>query len=341
MFKGSIQKKLVLITIFAIVSGLVSCGVWDSDGTTNRDDEGQVRQWRTAFPTDNTGALLSVWGAAENDVWSVGGQPDAGVVWHFDGNEWSLFGVPDGPLLNWVHGAGDSLYMVGNGGRILRRVGAGPFEVMESGTETPLWGVWVSPSGLAWAVGGDPLSVETNPIILHYDGVAWRTETMWETDRSFRSFFKVWGTADDHVLVVGSDGVALIYDGSTWTQIPTASSRDFISLWGSSATDIVAVGGRSNGTVGRWDGTDWTTEILAGEPGLNGVWVDQDGRAWLAGERGRILRLEPGGFDVVRDTNRNGTLLHGIFGIGEARWAVGGTLDRRPPWNGVALESRP
>ncbi len=63
-----------------------------------------------------------------------------------------------------------------------------------------------------------------------------------------------------------------------------------------------------------------------------------DGTATVVGIQGRVLKVSPGTFDYTRELNDNRTLLHGVWGNGfGARIAVGGTLDRSPPWSGVVV----
>lgn len=299
-------------------------------------------EWTLGLETGEAGALLSVWGQSPDDVWTVGGQLDAGAAWHFDGADWRRADVPDGPLLNWVHGCGDTLWMVGNDGRSLRRVGDGPFEAVETGETQDLWGVWCAAEGRAWAIGGDAIATGTDPdpVIISWDGSAWSRAPAPALDREIRAWFKVWGTGPDNVIVVGARGALARWDGNTWTQELAGTSKDFVSLWGTGPDDIIAVGGRANGMVARYDGQSWTSEVLETEPGMNGVWVAADGTAHIVGLRGRTLRMPPGGFDYTRDENRDITLLHAVWGTGEGPlFAVGGSLDQSPPWDGLLLET--
>jgi len=296
--------------------------------------------WTQSFDATDIGALMSVWGTSSQEAWAVGGQLDAGVVWRFNGMGWSPLQIPDGPLLNWVHGSEARLWVVGNDGRILRQDGGGDFEAVDSGVTLDLWGVWAADRDQAWAVGGNVTDrdADPDPVILSWDGSAWTRVPLPPMDREIRSFFKVWGTSAENIFVVGARGVILRYDGEEWAQTPTGTAEDFVSLWGTGPDDIVAVGGRQNGMVARWNGTQWTARVLAGEPGLNGCYVDDDGVAHIVGLRGRILRMTPGGFDLQRDENDDRTLLHAIWGYGTRLFTVGGTIDRSPPFRGVALE---
>ena len=130
------------------------------------------------------------------------------------------------------------------------------------------------------------------------------------------------------------------YDGSAWTQVPSGTGADLISLWGTGPDEILAVGGRSNGTIARYDGSGWTSTMLAMAPPLNGIWMDADGVSYLAGERGTIMRVAAGANEAeLVDTPSRLETLHAIFGFdGGSQISVGGTLMNPPPYTGLILE---
>ncbi len=304
--------------------------------------------WVEPFDARGEGALLSVWGFGEDDVYAVGGQPEAGVAWRFDGAAWGKLPLPEGALLNWVHGAGDTLFMVGNGGRVLRRVAGGAFEALDSGQTQALWGVFAVAPDDVWAVGGEAVGqTPPLPVILHFDGTSWTPATLPAADRAYRAFFKVWASGPADVYAVGQAGVVMHFDGAAWKQVLVGTDQDLISLWGTGPDRLAIVGGRSHGVLARWDGAAWTTDVLESQtgvpsPGLNGVFMDPTGTLLTVGDRGHVLRVAPGAFDYVREDTPTRVLLHGVWSTSAGhRVAVGGTLLDSPPWEGVLLDSRP
>lgn len=297
--------------------------------------------WGQAFDATAEGAFLSVFGPGPDDIWTVGGQPEQGAVWHFDGTTWAAADPPDGPLFNWVHGAGDRLWMVGNGGRILTRMGDG-FAAVDSPVTAPLWGVWAASADEAWAVGGEARDdgQPADPVLLHFSGGQWTRQELPPIDRSFRAIFKVFGLAANDVYAVGAKGVILHWDGQAWAQQASGTGEDLISLWGNRTDDLVIVGGRGNGVLARLIDGAWHAEVVTGQPGFNGVFVQADGTAFVAGGRGLLLRVAAGAFVGERRNSGTREVLHGIWGTSAGhRIAVGGSLDTSPPWVGVALES--
>jgi hypothetical protein len=300
--------------------------------------------WRSAFDATSFGAFMSIWGPTPTDIYTVGGQPTLrdtegdGVAFRYDGASWSELEVPAGGMLNWVHGAQDDVWMVGELGRaLLWRDGA---LVREDalGTEDPLWGVWAAAPDDVWAVGGNARDPAGTPVLGHYDGEAWELIELPELDRPSPALFKVWGTSGDNVFAVGARGVVLGYDGESWTQLPSGTGEDIVSLWGRGPNDIVAVGGRSNGVLGRYDGTSWTFETLERVSGLNGSWMDYAGVVYSVGVGGRILKFAPGSSEFEDISSPSSNILHAVFGLNEGpAFAVGGTLASNPPYEGDVL----
>lgn len=74
----------------------------------------------------------------------------------------------------------------------------------------------------------------------------------WTTETSGVStdLYGVWGTSATQVLAVGAGGVVLQYDGSGWKALTTGSSADLRGVWGSSATDVHVVGSGAKATSG-------------------------------------------------------------------------------------------
>ena len=303
--------------------------------------------WEIAFDATSYGAFMSVWGTAGDDVYTVGGQPQTsedpgdGVVFHYDGTTWTELEVPDGPMLNWVHGAGQTVWAVGESGRVLRFEGGAFVEEYDTGVGVQLWGVWAAAADDVWAVGGNPRDRQGAPVMVHFDGTAWSSVPVPELDRDFvTALFKVWGTSGDHAFAIGAVGVILQWDGSTWEQVPSGTGNDLVSLWGRAPDDIVAVGGRSNGVLGRWDGTAWAFETLDQVSALNGSFMAPDGTTLINGAFGRMMEVTE---DGIQDLDPpTGNVLHAVWadpGTG-ACFAVGGTLLTSPPYEGDVLISR-
>lgn len=327
------------VTLSLLTCSLAGC----TGGTTGTDtsatdtaDTGDAA-WLESLRLDaSDGALRSVWAADTGVAWAVGGNPDAGLIYRYSGDTWieELLGAPV-PLLTGVDGSGGEVWAVGESGVALRRIEDG-WTRLDTPTDEPLWDVWSAPSGVAWAVGGDPQS--DNPVvIMRFDGVDWQAVGTPALDRPCSALFRVWGAQDELVFAVGESGVLLRYDGTVWTQEDSGTTEDLRGVWGAAADDIVAVGGDSSATLVRYDGAAWTATKVDGEPALTGVWMDLDRAAHVSGLGGRVGVVEPGAMSFAGETVSDLDLL-GVTGIfGGSIIAVGGDSAGAPPWQGVAL----
>jgi hypothetical protein len=270
----------------------------------------------------------------------VGGQqgdgPSRGFVLRRTPTGWEPDALPEGTaMLDWIGRAGDDVWTVGRQGTALRREGDA-WVAHATGTEATLWGVWGSASDDVWAVGGD--GIADPPTLLRFDGTSWSAVTLPALPSEAHALFKVWGTDAAHVFAVGDDGVLLRRVGAAWEATTTRSIAPFIAVWGRGPDEVIAVGGRSNARIARWDGAAWSDVTL--EPaGLNGVWVADDGTATLVGRIGGIFELAPGSLEPVSLPSPTAMLLHAVHGFEDgSRLAVGGSFEGPPPWVGVVLE---
>ena len=294
--------------------------------------------WAQAFDTKETGALSSVWGSGPNDVFVVGGTPQQGEAYHFDGRNWRVMDVPAVPLLVWVFGFGpDDVFAVGEGGGVIHYDGTS-WRDLSSGTDQDLWGVWGRANDDLWIVGG---TVGTGlPLILLYNGATFQQVPAPPNDRNATSLFKVWGIGSK-VFAVGENGLIIELRDGTWTQVPAgaAADDDFVSLWGTSEDNIVAVGGRTSARVARYDGTSWTTQLFAEVPGLNGVFMIEPGEAIVGGTNGYVGRYDLVSGTLEGESSGTNQCLHAVWGNGiGSYYGVGGRFN--DPYEGIALVRR-
>ncbi len=324
---------------YACWLGLLVAVAASGCGPGSEDDD--ERPWEVAFDATDTGWLLNVWGPSDDELYTVGGTPDSGVVVGFDGETWTPVDLGiDVPLLTWAYGFGSNdITIVGFEGTVIHYDGTA-WEIQETPTDEHLWGVWgASPDNL-WAVGGRGREAG-QATVLHYDGTEWSEAPVPELMRAnVFAWFKVFGTSAGDVFAVGQRGAVMHFDGTEWTEEFVGASDDLISVWGTGPNNIVAVGGRGIAVVSRWDGAEWTTETYPSVPGLNGVWMRTPDTAHLVGGFGTALS-----FDVttmtptleIAETNHD---FHGVFGAGgDHVVAVGGNLlSPGPPFIGIAFD---
>jgi len=187
-----------------------------------------------------------------------------------------------------------------------------------------LKGVWVS-NDAVFAVGGSVTWVD-NPLnpceqwqqqctVLRFADGVWEqmaTGTTWPLK-------SVWGTSSGDVYAVGGDqawsscyyswpltdgGSLLHFDGATWEQVDTGTYNSLNSVWGTSASDVYALGnwvsmgwdcsGRNlfpAGLLLHYDGQAWNPVSSGGSYwGMNSLWGSPSLDLFAVGWGGTIMR---------------------------------------------------
>lgn len=305
-----------------------------TDDTDPTPDPGEV-VWAEAFDTSGAGSLSGVWGTGPDDVWVVGGSDAGGEIHHFDGATWSEAALPAGvSLLAWAWGFGpDDVYAVGLDGSVVHYDGSA-WSTLDSGTTDDLWGVFGFAPDDLWIVGGTPDQGE--PVALHYDGATFtpRPVDPGQNSRAATALFKVWGI-DGDIYAVGQRGLILEWDSGAWVErfAGPEADQDFVSLWGTSADHIVAVGGRSSTRIATFDGASWTTSAESGYGGLNAVYMTSPDVAHIGGVYGFVGTFDPASGAIAQETSLGSDDVHAMWSDGAGRtYAVGGTF--RDPHRG-------
>ncbi len=209
---------------------------------------------------DSEYIFFGVWGSSADDVFAVAGDPGAvkdGVIYHFDGTEWTL-------------SSDDTSLAVGTS------------QVVRSAFK-----VWGSAADDVWAIG-------TGSLFMHWDGTAW--DTLAEPVDPAYPFTTVHGLGDEVYAVGGlANAVVTRWDGSTWVDDsppPEAIAPRFVGVNVSSSRGAIAVGDNA-ALYTRVDGVwERDTNPPVTTHGFHGVWVDPDGGLWTVG--GDLTSLDYG-----------------------------------------------
>ena len=287
--------------------------------------------------------LVSVWGTGPDDVWAVGGTEERGLVLHWDGESWSPVETGADALLWWVYGfRADDIYAAGERGLLLHYDGS-TWQRVQTGTDRALYGIWGASGEDIWIVGGDP-AVPKAAVALRGHGTSFSPVTDLPPDLAPAAVYKAYGYAADDVILVGSDGTVLRWNGDIWRREPTPTFEPIFSLWGRSQDDIYAVGGWQAGSLLHFDGAEWTEVDGEVGAGLSGVFTAPGQPIIAVGPSSYIVEVEPDGTQVepVLPALEADTAFHGIWGDGTGTaWAVGGDLLAWPsPTRGVILRRR-
>jgi hypothetical protein len=285
-------------------------------------------------------ALLSVWGSSASDVWIVGADTRDGtgpLVLHNDGEAWERIatGQSEGTLW-WVHGFEDGpVFMGGSGGVILRAV-EGELTRMDTPGSGTVFGIWGADADDLWAVGGD--SESSGGFAWRLAGETWASEpTLPEDIPALAAVWKIYGSAPNDAWLVGSNGVALHWDGAQLTRSDTGVGSSLFTVHGR-GTHYAAVGGSVTGILVEFDG-QWRDVTPEPTPfGLSGVCLGDGDSGIAVGAYGTILSRGASGWAEVGsrlslEENLHSTWIDPAGGV----WAVGGQTFSEPLTDGVIL----
>jgi hypothetical protein len=190
-----------------------------------------------------------------------------------------------------------------------------------------------------WAVGGYDQVGDA----MHWDGKSWTGIQHVAVD----DLHGVWGSTSDDVWAVGDTGVAIRWNGSTWTQY--AGTTNLNAVWGTTGSDVWGVG--YNSEIKHWDGTSWGLDPSCqapapfppyGCPGSGGpwtlfdVWGTSASDIWAVG--GGVLAHRDATKWTVIENNYYFSLMSVWGTASNDVWAVGWYLDESvSPYVGHSL----
>lgn len=203
---------------------------------------GATGTWTTATVGSDGLAFHAVWSSNDgNTIYAVGDSNPSysfqSLIGRYTGTGWVT--ETSGTLrpLRDVWGAGTSVFAVGDNGTILRKVGAGAWTPMVSGTTAGLLAIWGRSETDVYAVGG---------VTLHFDGTTW---TRVPTDVQFGD---IWGSGSE---IYASDGTRLFhYAGGRFLPLSTqgaatnfddiTANGDLTLFLGNGPFRVLALGGK-------------------------------------------------------------------------------------------------
>lgn len=227
-------------------------------------------------PTDAAGVsgLYSIWGSGASDVWFVGA---SGVAIRWDGTKLTKVNTADKTVLRAIWGTGPTSVYVAS--------------AVATGIQVQKW------NGSSWAVSGPIINTTSQPtamwgtadnnyFITTAGSDIWRSDGAMFTRVNPSDRYAVnglWGVGGE-IYAVGDvkftdtvnkdatlrQGIFMRWNGTTFMPIANAPQVAMYGIWGSSPTDMIAVG--ASGTVIRYNGAAFSSSNTLAEPltGVNG-----------------------------------------------------------------------
>jgi hypothetical protein len=138
----------------------------------------------------------------------------------------------------------------------------------------------------------------------------------------------IWLSAPGTGWVVGDFGAMLQGTNGIWKPVLPVTAAYLQSVWGSSASDIYAVGqnvtsGGNSGTIIHYNGTTWSIDVPSVPNPLTTVYGTSAGDVWAVGQQGTIMHNTSGSWTTVASP-----VTVNLSGIGSAPgqsdvWVVG------------------
>ncbi len=210
------------------------------------------------------------------------------------------------------------------------------WELLAEDEPGALLSVWGASADEVWVVGADARD-GSGPTVLRIRGE--EVERI-PTGESSGDLWWVFGFADGPIFMSGSEGVILKYENESFTKMTTPGVNTVFGMWGSSPTDMWAVGGATaseGGFAWRLDGEEWIEEpSLPAEVATEGALWKVNGRSsndlWIVGSNGLSFYWDGSSFQPG-DTGV-GSSLFTVAGNAERYVAVGGLV------SGIILENQ-
>lgn len=165
--------------------------------------------------TDAT--LFGVWAADDLHAWTVG---EGGVVGSWNGESWKLDQSPTVNSLRAIKGfAADNVWAVGDLGTIVHNDSTSwqpvPIEPYgdpkkPSKVTSNLLAIWGAAPDDIWA-SGEP-DDHGKGVLVHWDGTTWTYQSKFADET--RIVRAIWGWSKDRILFVGTQGMAMMWDGN-------------------------------------------------------------------------------------------------------------------------------
>jgi photosystem II stability/assembly factor-like uncharacterized protein len=205
-----------------------------------------------------------------------GGVGDDGLIFHKEGNTWSVDESGTTKDLLGVCFPTESIgWAVGKSGTVLHFDGSS-WSAVDIGTTKDLLGVYFLNENDGWIVG-------KSGKVFHYDGSAWTEMNIGTT----KDLYTVWALSADNVWVAGKSGTFGHYNGTDWT-VDTPGSKDYQSMWFNNENDGWAVA--KSGRYAHWDGTSWAEENIGVSKTLYGVAFKSENEGYIVGQSGNLFQ---------------------------------------------------
>jgi hypothetical protein len=330
------------VPILLLVPGLLlGC-----DSSTNSDtNDPSTDSWDVVMH-DLDGTLLSVYAPSSDNVWAVGSNPGDGLggyAFHFDGETWERLDTGDAGIIWWA--AGDDaghVWLVGDGGLILRWSPDSGFETFDTPGVATLFSIFALEPDNVWACGVAHDGLRSEVAIWHFDGDEW-SEDPDEPGALIpgKTPNKIWGRSSEDLWIVGGTDVGLHRSENGWKTVDVGTQTYLTTIHGNDHR-VVAVGGPGRGGLVDNDGSGFTEVLSATEvPNLAGVALHPDDRGIAVGWWDTVVERVDGEWARLDDIPDLRIDYHGVAITPDGEiWAAGGLFNSIPLREGALIRGQ-
>ncbi|WP_394838083.1 hypothetical protein LVJ94_14320 [Pendulispora rubella] len=232
---------------------------------------------------ENLHALVTT---AGGDLWAAG---DYGVLLHMPkgAQTWTRMASPVSASLRAAAVTGERVFFVGDQGTVVRWDGHQlTVDTLESRVD--LRSVWAASENDVWAVGGwSSADAGSSGVIWRFDGSRWSPFAS-ATSAIIES---VHGSGPNDVWMASKQGVYHVVDGVLQTVLSVQKSHP--RIWARSPREVFLSSSGYPPQIERFDGTNWTNEVLEVPVRVEGFVPAPDGALWAAATP--LMRREANG----------------------------------------------
>jgi hypothetical protein len=252
-------------------------------------------------PSGVSSSLVRVWGTGPNDVFAVG---ESGTIIHFNGQLWQSSASPvsgSSETMSGVWGAtANDVFVVGRQCTIIHFDGttwaSSPIESQPKNCS--LAAVWGTRSDDVFAIGLGQVNAQVGAggLRLHYDGKVWTGNPtdlplFYNDAWGSGSVIYEFGTVHNASSLEHYDGVSWISDANATWDFDNSHAIYLGALWGSSPSDVYALGTSVGGVLVHYDGKSWSKAPPPPFAGSRG-WASSSSDSFLVGAGGRIVHFD-------------------------------------------------
>ena len=107
------------------------------------------------------------------------------------------------------------------------------------------------------------------------------------TENASSTLYAIWGTSATDIFAVGQSGTILRFNGSAWSHMASGTTNTLRAVWGTSTNNVFAVG--DSGTILSYNGSSWQPLASGTTAALKSIWGSSSSDLYAVGSNGTIL----------------------------------------------------